>query len=174
MTVVPLATSIEEASFRRVMSALASGVAVVTTIDAEGEPRGLTTTAVTSVSLDPPLVLVCVGFDSRTLPAIRHTRRFAVNLVHAEASELALRFASKDEDKFSISDWRPGLHGSPLFHDDAVAWIECRVEREIEAGDHVVFIAHVEHGHATDDELRPLTYFQRQFGTWAPDERSSR
>ncbi len=172
MTIAPAPTSIDAAEFRRVMSTLAAGVAVVTTIDADGEPRGLTTTALTSVSLDPPLVLVCVGLESRTLPALRHSRRFAVNLVHASALEIAARFASKEEDKFSASAWRPGLYGSPLLHEDVVAWLECRVEREIEAGDHIVFIAHVEHGNAQADELRPLTYYQRRFGTWAPDEGS--
>jgi flavin reductase ActVB len=172
MTTVHAPASIAETHFRRVMASLAAGVAVVTTVDAEGAPRGLTTTALTSVSLDPPLVLVCVGLESRTLPALRTSGRFAVNLVHASAVELAARFASKDEDKFAGSAWRPGVHGSPLLHEDVVAWLECRVVREIEAGDHVVLLGHVEHGDAADDELRPLTYYQRRFGTWAPDEGS--
>jgi flavin reductase (NADH) len=172
MTAVAAAASIEETRFRRVMASLAAGVAVVTTIDLDGVPRGLTTTALTSVSLEPPLVLVCVGLESRTLPALRSSGRFAINLVHAAASELAARFASKAEDKFAESTWRPGVHGSPLLHEDVVAWLECRVEREIEAGDHVVFLAHVEHGDTHDTELRPLTYYQRRFGTWAPDEGS--
>ena len=172
MTVVSASASIEQESFRRVLAAFAAGVAVVTTIDADGEPRGLTTTALTSVSLNPPLVLVCVGVESRTLPAIRHSGRFAVNLVDASAIELATRFASKDEDKFSDAAWRGGVYGSPVLHDDAVAWLECRLEREIEAGDHVVLIGHVEHGDATDDVRSPLTYYQRRFGTWASHEES--
>ncbi len=172
MTAVATSPSIEAAHFRRVMASLAAGVAIVTTVDPDGEPRGLTTTALTSVSLDPPLVLVCVGLESRTLPALRASGRFAINLVHASAGDLAARFASKDEDKFAGSVWRSGVHGSPLLHEHVVAWLECRVEREIEAGDHVVFLGHVEHGDAQDDELRPLTYYQRRFGTWAPDEGS--
>jgi flavin reductase (DIM6/NTAB) family NADH-FMN oxidoreductase RutF len=183
MTVMSLASSvqagasIETDAFRRVMAELAAGVAVVTTLGADGEPRGLTTTALTSVSLDPPLVLVCIGSESRTLPAIRASGHFVVNLVHAAASELAARFASKAEDKFAGSSWRPGLRGSPVLHDDVHAWLECRVEREIEAGDHVVLLGHVEHGDASEGELEPLTYYRRRFGTWAPDsatERSAR
>jgi flavin reductase (DIM6/NTAB) family NADH-FMN oxidoreductase RutF len=177
MTVAPYAGSIEAERFRQVMSALAAGVSVVTTLDSDGQPRGLTTTAVTSVSLEPPLVLVCVGWDSRTLPAIKASGRFAVNFISAAATGLAVAFASKAEDKFERARWRHGRHGSPILADDAVAWIECRVESEIEAGDHVVLIAHVEHGDLELEEP-PLTYFQRRFGTWAShdhvEERSTR
>jgi flavin reductase (DIM6/NTAB) family NADH-FMN oxidoreductase RutF len=177
MTVMSVATSIEADAFRRVMAELAAGVAVVTTVDEDGAPRGLTTTALTSVSLDPPLVLICIGSESRTLPAIRASGHFVVNLVHSAAGELAARFASKVEDKFADSAWRPGLRGSPVLHDHVHAWLECRVEREIEAGDHVVLLGHVEHGDATGEELEPLTYYRRRFGTWAPEsstERSAR
>ena len=167
MTVAPYPRSIEAEQFRRVMSGLAAGVAVVTTTDEHGEPRGLTTTAVTGVSLDPPLVLVCVGWDSRTLPAIRHSRRFAVNFVGASSVGLAALFASKADDKFERAHWRAGHGGAPILEHDAVAWLECRLLTEVEAGDHAVLIAHVEHGDAAGDRL-PLTYFQRSYGTWAP------
>ncbi len=177
MTVAAYHATIEGERFRDVMAALAAGVAVVTTLDDTGEPRGLTTTAVTSVSLDPPLVLVCVGRDSRTLPALRSSGRFAVNFVGAPSVALAALFASKDEAKFERAHWRPGRHGSPILEEDAVAWLECRVVSEIEAGDHAVLIAHVEHGESPSDEL-PLMYFQRRYGTWAShdaaDERSPR
>jgi flavin reductase (DIM6/NTAB) family NADH-FMN oxidoreductase RutF len=177
MTVMSVATSIEADAFRRVMAELAAGVAVVTTLDVDGEPRGLTTTALTSVSLEPPLVLVCIGSESRTLPALRASGHFVVNLVHSAAIKLAARFASKVEDKFAGSSWQPGLRGSPVLHEDVHAWLECRVEREIEAGDHVVLLGHVEHGDVFDDRLEPLTYYRRRFGTWAPEsptERSER
>lgn len=173
MTIAPHPGSIEVDRFRSVMSALAAGVGVVTAFDADGVPRGLTTTAITSVSLEPPLVLVCVGWESRTLPAIKSSGRFAVNFVAAAAAHIAALFASKAEDKFEQARWRPGRHGSPILEDDAVAWIECRVESEIEAGDHVVFIGHVEYGDSAPHEL-PLTYFQRRYGTWTAHEPSSR
>jgi flavin reductase (DIM6/NTAB) family NADH-FMN oxidoreductase RutF len=162
---------------REIMAGLAAGVSVVTSVGSDGEPRGLTTTAVTSVSAEPPLLLVCVSRESRTLPAIRHSGRFAVNVVHAEARETALCFASKLEDKFSGRAWRFGRLGTPLLHEDVLAWAECRVEQDIEAGDHVVFIGSIEHGAAHEDERPPLTYFRRRFGTWASpaaDESHSR
>jgi flavin reductase (DIM6/NTAB) family NADH-FMN oxidoreductase RutF len=152
---------------REIMASLAAGVSVVTTVGSDGQPCGLTTTAVTSVSAAPPLLLVCISRESRTLPAIRHSGRFAVNLVHAEARETALCFASKLEDKFSGRAWRYGRLGTPLLDEDVLAWAECRVEQEIEAGDHVVFIGGVEHGAAHGGERAPLTYFRRRFGTWA-------
>jgi flavin reductase (DIM6/NTAB) family NADH-FMN oxidoreductase RutF len=171
VTVTRLQPSIDADAFRQVLATLAGGVAVVTTFDGDGIPRGLTTTAVASVSVDPPLVVVSIANESRTLPAIRASGRFAVNLVGEAAAELALRFASKEEDKFAGVSWRPGMHGAPVFHDDALGFLECRVEREVEAGDHLLLIGHVEHGEAYEDERHPLTYYRRRFGTWT--ERSS-
>jgi flavin reductase (DIM6/NTAB) family NADH-FMN oxidoreductase RutF len=167
MSVAPLASSFPAESFRQIMAALVAGVSVVTSVDSDGEPRGLTTTAVTSVSLDPPLLLVCVAHESRTLPAIRHSGRFAVNLMHDTADQTALRFASKLEGKFEGRAWRFGRYGNPLLHEDALAWAECRVEQEIDAGDHVVVIGRVEHGLAVEGERAPLTYFRRRFGSWS-------
>jgi flavin reductase (DIM6/NTAB) family NADH-FMN oxidoreductase RutF len=161
-----LATAIDDALFVQVMSAFAAGVAVVTTVDEDGVPRGLTTTAVTSVSRQPPLLLVCVDNGSRTLPAIRHSAAFVVNFIAAAHAELALQFASKAEDKFGAIDWRAGTNGAPVLHEHAHAWADCRVEQEIEAGDHVVFIAEVTHAGVADDEAEhlPLTYYRRSFG----------
>jgi flavin reductase (DIM6/NTAB) family NADH-FMN oxidoreductase RutF len=170
MTVAPIRHTSDVESFREVMAALAAGVAVVTTVDADGKPRGMTTTAVTSVSLEPPLLLVCAAHESRTLAAIRHSGRFAVNLIEAAACHVAVHFASKAPQKFGDSGWRTGRHGSPVLHEHVLAWAECRVEREIEAGDHVVLIGRVEHAAAVDDERAPLTYFRRRFGTWAQAE----
>lgn len=170
MTVTPVSSRIEAADFRQVMAELAAGVAVVTTIDEDGEPRGLTTTALTSASLDPPLVLVCIGFESRSLPALRSSGHFAVNLVRADAAAIAVRFASKSPDKFADTTWRSARNGSPVLHDAAVAWLECRVEREIEVGDHAVFVGLVEHCDIHRESRSPLTYHRRRFGTWAPEE----
>jgi flavin reductase (DIM6/NTAB) family NADH-FMN oxidoreductase RutF len=167
MTIAPTRLPVDPDTFRRIMSALAGGVAVVTTVDEDGEPRGLTSTAVTAVSLDPPLLLACVGRFSRTLPAIRYSGRFTVNLIESEAAPVAVRFASKDDDKFADAVWRPGRNGCPVLHGHAIAWAECRVEREVEAGDHVIFIGAVEHGAVGGHEQAPLTYFRSRFGTWA-------
>jgi flavin reductase (DIM6/NTAB) family NADH-FMN oxidoreductase RutF len=167
VTTATIDHALDGEAFRHVMAALVAGVAVVTTIDADGTPRGLTTTAVTSVSLEPPLLLICVGRESRTLPAIRHSRRFAVNIIDAGSAAVAQHFASKVADKFADAVWRPGASGCPLLHEHSVAWAECGTERELEAGDHVVVIGRVDHGWSTGHEKVPLTYLRRRYGAWA-------
>lgn len=169
MTSTVSPAGVEAHVFRHVMGALAAGVAVVTTVEESGEPRGLTTTAVTSVSLDPPLLLVCVGRQSRTLPSLRRAGRFTVNLLDAEFSAVALRFASTLDDKFAELAWRPGSNGCPVLHEHALAWAECRTENEFEAGDHVVFVGHVVHADASTG-TSPLTYFRGRYGSWSPAE----
>lgn len=156
---------IDDAVFVQLMAAFAAGVAIVTALDENGEPRGLTTTAVTSVSREPPLLLVCVDRASRTLPAIQHSGRFVVNFIDAAHSGVALHFSSKAEDKFAELAWRPGISGSPVLHEHSHAWADCRIDQEIEAGDHIVLIAEITHGAVADDSTRaPLTYFRRSFG----------
>ncbi len=153
--------------FRAAMGALAGGVAVVTTVDANGEPRGLTTTAVTSVSLRPPLVLVCLDRGSRTLLALRDSKRFAVNVLDAGAADLARTFASRGDDKFAALEWRLGRNGCPLLHLDSLAWAECRTELEVDAGDHVILVGRVADAEASAADRRPLTYFRGRFGHWS-------
>ena len=174
MSVSVLRPALDGDVFRQVMATLAAAVTVVTTVDADGEPRGMTTTAVTSVSLEPPLLLVCAAHESRTLAAIRDSGRFAVNLIEASSSHVAVTFASKDPEKFGDSGWSLGRHGSPVLHEHVLAWAECLVEREIEAGDHVVLIGRVVHAAVGDDERAPLTYFRRRFGTWSHAEHTEK
>src|SRR5438093_11602460 len=120
------------------MASYPAGVAIVTTLDTDGTPRGLTTTAVSSVSADPPLLLVCIDLASRTLPALREGGRFVVNFLREGRSELATTFASKRDDKFEQARWRRTASGLPLLHEDALAWAECVTVEEIERGDHVI------------------------------------
>jgi len=165
---------IEDTLFVQLMSAFAAGVAVVTALDEDDKPRGLTTTAVTSVSRTPPLLLVCVDTGSRTLPAIRHSGGFVVNFIGSGHAEIALRFASKADDKFGSVRWRAGAGGAPILHEHSHAWADCRVEREIEAGDHVVFIAGIVDGGLADDGIHlPLTYYRRSFGDFVAHAEAS-
>jgi flavin reductase (DIM6/NTAB) family NADH-FMN oxidoreductase RutF len=160
---------VDDAVFVQLMAAFAGGVAVVTTIDEHGDPLGLTTTAVTSVSRDPPLLLVCVDRASRTLPALRHAGRFAVNFIAEPHAGVAITFASKAEDKFAELAWRASGNGMPVLDGYSHAWADCRVDQEIDAGDHVVLIAAVTHGGLVEEHgQRPLTYFRRTFGGFAP------
>src|SRR5690349_9067254 len=147
----PPATSLAADHFRRLMAGLAGHVAVVTTLDSQGRPVGLTTTAVTSVSAVPPLLLVCVDLTSRTLPALQEGRRFVVNFLHDGSAELAARFASKRDEKFEGVDWIRSANGIPVLREHSLGWAECRVTEEIEAGDHVILLGELEAGQTVDE-----------------------
>jgi flavin reductase (DIM6/NTAB) family NADH-FMN oxidoreductase RutF len=154
--------------FFDIMASFPSGVAIVTTVDGSGVPYGLTTTALASVSSDPPTLLVCLDLASRTLPVVRAQGHFVVNFMRAGRSDLCLLFASKAEDKFSRVAWRRTDTGLPLLEQDVLAWAEVRTERELEIGDHVVLIGRAEDGGALGHGLTPLMYYRRSWGVWAP------
>ena len=160
--------TIDRQAFFEVMASFPSGVAIVTTLDADGVPRGLTTTAVCSVSADPPTVLVCVDLASRTLSALRASREFVVNFIGEGRSELCLLFASKEEDKFARVAWRRTEAGLPLLHEDVLAWADCATEHELEVGDHVLFVARVRDGGVQPELEPPLMYYRRSWGVWSP------
>ncbi len=155
--------AIAREEFVRIMSAFPTGVAVVTTVNGEGTPRGLTTNAFTSVSAKPPILLVCVDLTSRTLPALRETRRFAVNFMGDDGEETCRLFASKADDKFERAAWRPGIGGVPILHQEAVAYAECTVRDDLVVGDHAVITGLVEAGSPPATESRPIVYFRRAF-----------
>ena len=161
---------IDRQVFFEVMASFPSGVAVVTTLTADGTPRGLTTTAVCSVSADPPTILVCVDLGSRTLAALRARGRFVVNFIGGGRSELGLLFASKEEDKFARVAWRPTASGIPLLHLDVLAWAECSTVHELEVGDHVLLVAAVDDGEVQPELEPPLMYYRRSWGVWSPTQ----
>ena len=161
--------AVDRQAFFEIMAAFPSGVAIVTTLDADGLPRGLTTTAVSSVSAAPPTLLVCVDLGSRTLAALRASRRFVVNFMAANRSHLCLEFASKAEDKFAGVSWRPTDGGLPLLHEDAIAWAECQTVHDMEIGDHAMLVALVEDG-GVDPDHAPLMYYRRSWGVWTPTQ----
>jgi flavin reductase (DIM6/NTAB) family NADH-FMN oxidoreductase RutF len=157
--------AIARQEFFAIMSAFPTGVAIVTTLDEVGEPRGLTTNAICSVSADPPMLLVCVDRTSRTLAALRHAQRFVVNFMSDGCADLCARFASKADDKFADVAWEPGLGGVPCLVEDALAIAECRTEQELEAGDHLVLTGFVEAGRPPDPERVPILYYRRSYGS---------
>jgi flavin reductase (DIM6/NTAB) family NADH-FMN oxidoreductase RutF len=162
---------VDKQVFVEIMASFPSGVAVVTTLH-DDEPRGLTTTALSSVSAEPPLILVCVDLTSRTLPALLERRAFVVNFLRSGRENLAGHFASKAEDKFGSVAWRPSPEGLPILHDDAVAWAECSTEEEIGAGDHVILLGRVDAGEALRPHDMPLMYYRRIWGEWTPRHES--
>ena len=144
--------------FREVMGRLAGGVTVVTALGVGHEPHGFTATAVCSVSMDPPLVLVCVGREAHTPRAIRSSGRYALNLLHSGDASASDRFAGSGEHKFEGVEWRAAPDGSPLLP-DVLAWLECDVEQYVEAGDHTIFIGRVSAGSVDRPDAVPLIHF---------------
>ena len=165
--------AITRQAFFEIMASFPPGVAVVTTVDPGGTPRGLTTTAVSSVSAHPPTVLVCVDLGSRTLEALRVRRRFVVNFMGQGRSQLGLLFASKADDKFERVSWNPTATGLPLLHEDSLAWAECCTMHDLEVGDHVILVARVEDGGVRPDLEPPLMYYRRSWGVWSPVQEPS-
>jgi flavin reductase (DIM6/NTAB) family NADH-FMN oxidoreductase RutF len=153
--------------FRAVMGSLAGGVTVVTTLGAREAPFGLTCSAVCSVSLEPPLLLVSLNNHSDTLAGIRGHGSFALNLLAAQDQPIAQLFASDSARKFQHVAWSPGeATGCPLLM-DTVARAECDVQQTIPAGDHTLLIARPLTA-ATTPDLRPLTYWRGSYTTLLP------
>lgn len=153
-------------SFMEVMSRLAGGAVVVTAKGADGMPRGLTTTAVCSVSADPPMLLACVDRSSRTLPALEESRAFAINVLGHAHLDVCRLFASKAEDKFATIGWREGGLGQPVLDETAIAWAECEVDQIVEAGDHLIFVGTYRDGGVAEAATDPIVHYQRSFGRW--------
>jgi flavin reductase (DIM6/NTAB) family NADH-FMN oxidoreductase RutF len=154
------ARSLSSEEFREVISHFASGVTVITAHHDE-RAFGTTASAVTSLSLDPPMLLVCMNKRSETGRAVADSKHFGVNILGVDQVELAERFARKGGDKFEGVRVKAGKWGEPLF-EDALATLECRVAEETTGGTHYVFLAEVESGTARGGT--PLAYFRGEFG----------
>ncbi|CAB4364651.1 MAG: flavin reductase [Actinobacteria bacterium] len=159
--------SIDPAKFRQVLGHFPTGVTVVTATKADGTPVGLTIGSFTSVSLDPPLVGFLPTVDSDRWADIDDTGSFCVNVLGADQGELCWRFAkSSIEQPFEGVDWQPSaITGSPVL-DGAIAWIDCRIEHVVEAGDHVFVLGRVlelEHA-APEHDPNPLLFFRGKLG----------
>jgi len=151
--------------FRRVLGHFASGVTVVTTWDASGQPAGLTASSFTSVSLDPPLVLVCVAHTSQSYQALHAHGRFAVNVLQLDHEQVARRFASSAgaSEKFAGIVYRQGALGLPVL-EDALAGLECTTVHTYPAGDHTIFVGQVEAAECRGDSgFEPLLYYRGRF-----------
>jgi flavin reductase (DIM6/NTAB) family NADH-FMN oxidoreductase RutF/DNA-binding GntR family transcriptional regulator len=146
--------------FRQVIGNFASGVTVITTREQDTN-YGLTASAVTSLTLEPPMLLVCINKHTVTQAVISRTRTFGVNILDQDQAHLAYQFAKPQSDKFQGVDFSYGSLGVPLLT-GALARIECRVAADVEAGTHRVFLAEVERAEA--NQGTPLTYFRGTFG----------
>lgn len=156
--------SVSAETFRETLSFLPGGVTVVTAREPDGSPAGLTATAVCSVSLRPPLVLVCVEDGSSTRSAIAREKSFAVNLLDEDQAPLARRFAGGRTDKFDGVPWATAETGAPVL-EAAVGYVDCRVERRMsDAGDHEIYIGEVRAAEIFRPGARnPLVYYLGEY-----------
>ncbi|WIX81867.1 flavin reductase family protein [Amycolatopsis carbonis] len=155
----PASGPVDAPAMRTAMGHFATGVAVVTTA-LDGIPHGMTVNSLTSVSLSPPLILVCLTTGARTTDAILSADRFALNVLSTRQEQLALRFARRGEDHFSGLPVKTGAHEVPVIP-DALAHLECSVYRALTAGDHEVVIGEV--SKVCSREGKPLGFLGGRF-----------
>jgi 3-hydroxy-9,10-secoandrosta-1,3,5(10)-triene-9,17-dione monooxygenase reductase component len=155
-------------TFRQVMGRFATGISVVTTFDGD-QPAGITVNALSSVSLDPPLVMVALDRSRFITPMVRKLGRYAVNVLGEDQQALSDCFAhapvSPGREAFCGASWSPGPEGLPLL-DGAIATLECTVVQTFSAGDHDLFIGRVDSLAAAGedaDAVIPLLYFRRRY-----------
>lgn len=152
-----MVVSIDEAQFRRVLGHFASGVTVVTACHA-GVCHGITVSAFCSLSLDPPLVLICIDRRSGSHQLLELAQVFAVNILADDGEYVSRHFASRDANKFATIAHHFGETGAPLL-DQALATLECRLVNQYPGGDHTIFVAEVLAAD-TRDNAGPLLYYR--------------
>ena len=148
-------------TFIDTMASLAASVTIVT-VESDDGPSGLTVSAFTSVSADPPVILVCIDERASTLPVLLSEGGFTVNLMPQGTSELAMLFATPDTDRFGATGWRPVAGAGPVL-EDAFGYFVCRTVGRTEMGDHWVLYGEVIDGGLVDSDAEPLVYRGRRF-----------
>ena len=153
-------SKIQRQQFRRIFGKFASGITVLTVRDVRGHSHGMTANSFTSVSMTPPLVLICVDHRARILEHLRTGQNFGINILSASQKHLSEKFAGSSRDRFAGVDWYPGRTGVPLLA-DVLATIECAREQVVTAGDHDVVIGKVLFADCHDGE--PLVFYSSQY-----------
>ncbi len=154
--------SVDKKAFRDVCGRFATGVCVVTSLGLEG-PSGMTANAVSSLSLEPPLMIVCFDRDSRTLAATRHSRRFAIHFLLQDQEPIAAMFASKrpEEEKFEGLGWTERA-GTPIL-DDCLGWVACELRELHDGGDHLIGVGEAVEVWGSEED--PLVFYRGDY--WA-------
>jgi 3-hydroxy-9,10-secoandrosta-1,3,5(10)-triene-9,17-dione monooxygenase reductase component len=152
--------------FRKVMGHFVTGVTVVTTLDAAGQPAGITVNALSSVSLEPPLVIVALDRRRFITPIVHQAGRFAVNILSEAQAAISDCFAgapvTPGREAFCGAAWTQSATGLPLL-DGAIASLECTVTGTDPVGDHDLFIARVDDLHNEEHHPQPLLYYRRRY-----------
>ena len=154
--------SVDPAAFRQACGKFATGITIVTVIGPDGLPHGMTVNSFTSVSLEPPLVLVCIDRKATILPKLQSARDFGINVLAEDQQDLSTQFARRGLDRFDAVPWSAGELGVPLI-DGALAHYECSVASLTEGGDHLIFIGEVQRLQCFAG--RPLLYYESGYAT---------
>jgi flavin reductase (DIM6/NTAB) family NADH-FMN oxidoreductase RutF len=162
-----MSTSIDKMLFRQIAGSFASGVTVVTT-GGDGEYHGMTASAFSSLSLEPPLVLVCVDRTAATLPYLQASGAFNISILTDAQEQISRQFAAKDspQSRLEDTDHHLGANGIPIL-DNCLAYFECRVVSQYDGGDHIIFVGEVTSG-ALGDSNEPLLYYRSAYRRLAP------
>jgi 4-nitrophenol 2-monooxygenase / 4-nitrocatechol 4-monooxygenase, reductase component len=153
---------IDKNELRRVMGHFATGVTVITTLSKEGKMHGLTANAVSSLSLVPPLLIICVDKKAESYASFEDSGVFTVNVLAEDQEDLSRRFAVSGGEKFEGVAYRRGANGAPILH-DIVAHLECKLYATFDGGDHTIYLGQVEE--AETRELKPLLFFRGGYRT---------
>lgn len=159
--------ALDTRSLRNSLGRYATGVAVVTAVDLDGHPIGLTVNSFAAVSLEPPLVLWSLANSSKYLEAFREASHYCVNVLAAEQIDVSNRFATWPVDRFAGLAWRAGLGGAPRL-DGCCAWFEVRNDVRHDGGDHLIFLGRVE-DFGENPELAPLLFHGGRYRRLADD-----
>lgn len=151
----------DQRTLRDALGSFATGVTVVTCVDADGNPFGLTVNSFTSVSLDPPLLLVCLAKLARCTPPLVSAPFFAVNVLQTGQQPASIRFSTVDEDRFGATPWSTGETGAPLLM-ESLGVFECERHAVYDGGDHDILVGHVLRA-SFDPNLDPLLYFRGRY-----------
>ena len=154
-------TGCDARTLRDALGCFATGVTVVTCLDPAGKPVGLTVNSFTSVSLDPPLLLVCIARDAASAPAFLATGHFAVNVLQTGQQPASIRFSTRSDDRFGPNDWSPGELGAPVLQ-QSLSVFECEAFAVHEGGDHHILLGRVIKA-TFDASLDPLLYFRGRY-----------
>jgi len=153
---------VSEADFKQALGHFASGVTVVVLDNGSGGIMGLTVSSFSSVSLEPPLVLICVEQGSECFNALGKQGQFTVHILAGDQTELAYAFADGSLDKSVYANWHTNTRGYPELA-ESLAWIECKLHARHPAGDHDIFIGRVEHLRVAEGK-EPLLYYRGRVG----------
>jgi flavin reductase (DIM6/NTAB) family NADH-FMN oxidoreductase RutF len=146
---------------RDALGSFATGVTVVTCLTPDGSPAGLTVNSFTSVSLDPPLLLVCLAKPAASAVALIEATQFAVNVLQTGQQPASIRFATRDEDRFGTTPWACGEAGAPILK-DSLGVFECERHAVYDGGDHHILVGQVTKA-SFDTSLDPLLYFRGSY-----------